>query len=299
MRSLIVGFGSIGEQHFDILKKIFGVDNVFVISRRQHNKKNFITSLNQIDLNEFNYFVIANEANLHLKWLDNINKLDAKILVEKPLSDKKIVVEINNKFKNTYVGYFLRLHPLVKKIIQIKKSEIYKVEFVNHSWLPDWRKNREYTKSVSANKELGGGVLNELSHDLDLAKYIFGSYEFSTSNLSRNPILKLNVFDTFEGNAKVLNSEINLKFSLSMAKKKNEKYIKIFTKDNFYKADFINNSFLNKGTEEKLSNYLSSKKHLLQVQHETIISKEKNYLSTFEEGMWIANLIDSIERSNE
>ena len=66
-----------------------------------------------------------------------------------------------------------------------------------------------------------------------------------------------------------------------------------------HKADFINNSFLSKGTEEKLSNYLSSKKHLLQTQHETILSKEKNYLSTFEEGTWIANLIDSIERNNE
>ena len=299
MHSLIVGFGSIGKQHFDVLKNVLGNNNVFVLSRREHNQKNFVTSLSHIDLKKFNYFVIANEANLHLEWLEKIKHLNAKILIEKPLSDKKIVFDVNKNYNNINIGYFMRLHPLVNKIKEIKISEISKVEFVNHSWLPDWRKNREFTKSVSANKELGGGVLNELSHDLDLAMFIYGSYELSTSHLSRNPKLKLNVFDTFEGDAKVLNSEIKLKFSLSMAKKKNEKYLKIFTKDNCYKADFINNSFLSKGTEEKLSNYLSSKKHLLQTQHETILSKEKNYLSTFEEGTWIANLIDSIERNNE
>ena len=299
MRSLIVGFGSIGIQHFDVLKNVLGDNNVYVLSRREHNQKNFITSLTHLDLSKFNYFVLANEANLHMEWLEKIKNLNAKILIEKPLSDKKIVVDVNKNFKNINVGYFMRLHPLVNKIKEIKISEISKVEFVNHSWLPDWRKNRDFTKSVSANKELGGGVLNELSHDLDLAKYLYGSYNFSTSHLSRNPKLKLNVFDTFEGDAKVLNSEIKLKFSLSMAKKKNEKYVKIFTKNNFYKADFINNSYLFNGTEEKLSKYLSSKKHLLQLQHETILSKEKNYLSTFEEGMWIANLIDSIEKNNE
>ena len=50
----------------------------------------------------------------------------------------------------------------------------------------DWRKDREYEETVSSKKELGGGVLNELSHDLDLAKYIFDDYNFHDLNLSKN-----------------------------------------------------------------------------------------------------------------
>ena len=35
------------------------------------------------------------------------------------------------------------------------------------TYLPSWR-DGHYTKSVSANKKFGGGVINELSHELDL-----------------------------------------------------------------------------------------------------------------------------------
>ena len=38
--------------------------------------------------------------------------------------------------------------------------------------MPSWRKS-SYTKSVSANKHLGGGVINELSHDVDILFMLF------------------------------------------------------------------------------------------------------------------------------
>ncbi len=42
------------------------------------------------------------------------------------------------------------------------------------SYLPDWRPGNNYKKSVSAKKDLGGGVLLELSHELDYIRWIFG-----------------------------------------------------------------------------------------------------------------------------
>ena len=37
-----------------------------------------------------------------------------------------------------------------------------------------WRKDRDYRSSVTANRNLGGGVLLELSHELDYLSWIFG-----------------------------------------------------------------------------------------------------------------------------
>ena len=39
-------------------------------------------------------------------------------------------------------------------------------------YLPSWR-NKVYTKTVSANKNLGGGAINELSHDVDVLLMLF------------------------------------------------------------------------------------------------------------------------------
>ncbi|MFX7793064.1 Gfo/Idh/MocA family oxidoreductase, partial [Acinetobacter baumannii] len=42
-------------------------------------------------------------------------------------------------------------------------------------YLPDWRPTKDYRETVSAKTELGGGVLLELSHELDYAQWILGS----------------------------------------------------------------------------------------------------------------------------
>ena len=41
-------------------------------------------------------------------------------------------------------------------------------------YLPEWRKNTDYRKGVSARQDLGGGVLLELSHEIDYIQWIFG-----------------------------------------------------------------------------------------------------------------------------
>jgi CMP-N,N'-diacetyllegionaminic acid synthase len=54
--------------------------------------------------------------------------------------------------------------------------------------LPDWKKT-DYSKSYSASKKLGGGVLLDLSHEIDYLHWIFGdlnilySYNKKISNL--------------------------------------------------------------------------------------------------------------------
>ena len=50
-------------------------------------------------------------------------------------------------------------------------------------------------KCVSARKELGGGVLLELSHELDLARWFFGDLDLKASLIQQSGLLDIDVED--------------------------------------------------------------------------------------------------------
>ena len=52
-----------------------------------------------------------------------------------------------------------------------------------YSYLPNWRRQK-YTKVYSSSKKLGGGVANDLSHEIDFLSWIFGDIKkFLNKNL--------------------------------------------------------------------------------------------------------------------
>ena len=175
LRFVIIGYGSIGRKHAKILKKL-GVKKIFILSKQ---KKIFYTRLatlkDIIDINP-DYVIIACPTIRHYFYLSYLEKNLKKkiILVEKPLFEKHKILKIKNN--KVLVGYNLRFHPILKHIKQIIKNK--KIWFVSSSctsYLPDWRKNRNYVYTSSANKASGGGVLLDLSHELDYLQWIFGS----------------------------------------------------------------------------------------------------------------------------
>ena len=62
--------------------------------------------------------------------------------------------------------------------------------------MPDWRPKSDYRESVSAQKKLGGGVLLELSHEIDYIQWIFGTIRCVTAIVSRQSDLDIDVEDT-------------------------------------------------------------------------------------------------------
>jgi predicted dehydrogenase len=63
-------------------------------------------------------------------------------------------------------------------------------------YLPDWRPDKDYRESVSAQAELGGGVLLELSHEIDYLRWIFGEWEWVSAWTGRTSSLEIDVEDT-------------------------------------------------------------------------------------------------------
>ena len=64
-----------------------------------------------------------------------------------------------------------------KKKVQLNK--VFFVEAETSSYLPSWRKTVDYTKSYSAFPNRGGGVLLDLSHEIDYLKWLFKDLNIS------------------------------------------------------------------------------------------------------------------------
>ena len=57
-------------------------------------------------------------------------------------------------------------------------------------YLPAWRPDADYRTTVSAQKALGGGVLLELSHELDLLRWVFGEVDWLSAWIGRQSALE-------------------------------------------------------------------------------------------------------------
>ena len=60
-------------------------------------------------------------------------------------------------------------------------------------FLPDWRSLKNFKNSVSAKKNLGGGVLLELSHEIDYIQWLLGPVKVHYAKLRSSSELNLEV----------------------------------------------------------------------------------------------------------
>ena len=187
-RIVIIGFGSIGKKHLGFAQSHCPNASIKVLTRYPQNnsEKNpdgYFTSFAEVVEFKPQLIVIANPASFHLNTLNNIAELDSYILIEKPLSDCLDGIEkLSKLFRKTksrlLVGYNLRFN---SSLIYFKElfnkgvlGKLHSVRSEVGQYLPSWRNEIEYQKSVSAQKSLGGGVLLELSHELDYLIWILG-----------------------------------------------------------------------------------------------------------------------------
>ena len=151
--------------------------------------------------------IISSPASAHLEQASYLLGLGADVLVEKPLSTTlKGVAEVFNQALDSHsiiqVGYNLRYTKGLAELSRIINSgvlgKIQTVDIAVDQYLPDWRPNIDYRSSVSAQVALGGGVLLELSHEIDYALFLFGDIEVDGAVLGKTSPLEIDVEDVVE-----------------------------------------------------------------------------------------------------
>jgi len=293
---LIIGFGSIGRKHYKIIKKFSISKNIKILSSQSQipNKiKDFKTAIKfSPDL-----IIISSTTNLHLKYIKLVEKYftNKKVLIEKPLFKNKYNLSVKkNKY---YLGYHFRFDPVINFIKKkIKNQKIYSVISQNYSYLPNWRPQRNYSKTSSAMKKLGGGVLRDLSHELDFISWIFGKLQIRFAKNNKISNLKINTDDNLLVNGrtkKVADITLSTNFFSKILKRK----IYIFGDKINIEANLISKSIKlfkkNKIITKKwdLNHYEIN--YLNQIKY--IFAKRNNLSATYKDGIYIMELINQIE----
>jgi predicted dehydrogenase len=176
-RALVIGYGSIGQRHARVLQSL-GLQ-VAVVSRRSIGDGHVVYGDLPAGLHDFSYAVVADETARHAVSLEELSRraFRGRVLVEKPLFAAPTALP-PHKFERAGVGYNLRFHPAVKVLRQsIAGRALQMAHLYVGQWLGDWRKGRDAKATYSGSRVQGGGVLRDLSHELDLATWLFGDWK--------------------------------------------------------------------------------------------------------------------------
>lgn len=179
LRSLVIGFGSLGARHARILEGLG--HSVSIVSRRRlAGDRPVFASLDEaLAHGSFDHAVIAVETAQHHAALTALADAghSGSVLVEKPLFAAPALPPAHG-FRAAGVGYNLRFHPAVQALsaaLDNRPAEI--ADLYVGQWLDDWRPGRSAVTTYSALQAAGGGVLRDLSHELDLITWLFGPWQ--------------------------------------------------------------------------------------------------------------------------
>ena len=209
IRILIVGSGSMGNRHLNLAKNLFPEIEVRSLKNDPKNifskKDSYFTSLQQAITFHPSISIISNPAIFHIEVAHSLAEINSHLFIEKPLSNsskniKNLLLICRKKALNLQVGYNLRFSLSLQKFKEIVGSGqlgvLQEIECEAGQYLPDWRPESDYRLGVSARKDLGGGVLLELSHEIDYLRWIFGEVNWVSGKLTTESDLEIDVEDT-------------------------------------------------------------------------------------------------------
>lgn len=183
MKIIIFGLGSIGSRHAKILRQRKGLE---LFAYRTYKRGGSgaaikeVTDWEAVDKIKPAVAFITNPTNLHIDTAIQCARRGMKLFIEKPLgSDIKnldrLLTIVSQKKVVTYVAYVLRFHPVIQRLKKyFKKNQFLHLRAQATSYLPAWVPNKDHRKRYSAHSQLGGGVIYDLSHELDYTQYLLG-----------------------------------------------------------------------------------------------------------------------------
>ena len=206
-RVLVVGHGTMGKRYCRLLKNILPDVRLGVVTSQGSSEY-----ADQVfwDLGEAINFkpqaaIIANPSSMHIHAAISLAEIGCHLLIEKPLSNSidgiDDLIQLRDKCGLVIsVGYNLRYS---RSLIEFKKlidkkivGRIMSVRADVGRNLADWRPKLDYRKTVSSQKILGGGVVAELSHEIDYLEWIFGRMLWVQSTIGKFSELEIDVEDS-------------------------------------------------------------------------------------------------------
>lgn len=208
---LVVGHGSIGRRHLRLVRESLPAADIAVLRHAPGSPvpefaNSVLHTLEAALAFAPTLAVVANPAPFHLPVAQALIASGCHVLIEKPLAAElsEQITEFLELARVSgvvcMVGYNLRFLPSLQAFRQQVLSgivgRVFSVRCEIGQYLPSWRPESNYRQGVSARAELGGGVLLELSHELDYLRWIFGEVQWVSAWTGRLGGLDIEVEDT-------------------------------------------------------------------------------------------------------
>ena len=174
VNALVIGLGSIGQRHARVLSELG--HGVATVSRRGGGDHRSIARA--VAASRPGYVVVATETSDHAASLHQLAEADFRgtVLVEKPVFAHSGLVP-DYPFSRLLVGYNLRFHPVMTAFAdRLAGRQAITVSAYVGQDIRDWRPGRDHRTTASATQQAGGGVLRDLSHELDYLLWLFGPW---------------------------------------------------------------------------------------------------------------------------
>jgi predicted dehydrogenase len=189
---LVIGSGSAGRRHALCIRALFPNARIALVKRSnsiqpldliRSSNIDILTSLNDGIATQPSFVAIASAATLHHTDLEQLSRSCSTFMLEKPIAvNSKDGHEIRRlavqRSLRITVGHHLRFSDtplrLHEEICRQGKNSLTSVSLAYGQHLRHWRPGVSADNSVTARKDLGGGVLRELSHEIDAISYLAG-----------------------------------------------------------------------------------------------------------------------------
>lgn len=183
MRIGIIGFGSIGNRHYQNLRK-FGEEAVVLTKRRDVSDINSAATWEDFKAaGPYSAIFVTNETAKHLETINRALELNPKALfVEKPITHNfdgldELIEKIKQSGVSFWVGYNLHFFPPLIRVKEIIDSgQLGKIHYLRAAVgqdLSEWRP-RDYHLCYSSKADQGGGVMLDLVHDINYPAWLLG-----------------------------------------------------------------------------------------------------------------------------
>jgi predicted dehydrogenase len=189
LKVLFTGAGSIGTRHINNLTaecKARGIElEVDVLRKTDRVIPDDLRLLirneirNDKELDDFYDIVfITDETKTHYENIIRLKNRCKHMFIEKPIFESVGYSLDNVKPENDSVYYvaapirFTNYYKEIRKYVETE--DVYSARIIFSSYMPNWQKGRDYTKSFRCFAERGGGVDIDSLHEIDYMTSLFG-----------------------------------------------------------------------------------------------------------------------------
>lgn len=293
MRALVVGYGSIGSRHARILAEDH---DVRIVSRRNLYDFSRSNSIEEgLNTHHPEYVVIASATDQHLADLAELTRLgySESLLIEKPLF-ATFEIPPKVKVRRLAVGYNLRFHPLVRRLKELiaRDDTLLSADFYVGQHIEDWRPGRDYQSSYSARLGRGGGVIRDLSHELDLAQYLFNDFAVLTASEGRRT--SLHVDHPHEVRISGRSTQCDqVSVTMNCIDRPAQRWIRIRSSSATYLADLLTGELTGLSFHES---YSCERDETYRLMHQNVLSETGSDFASLSDGLNVMKMISQIEQ---